>query len=252
MPTDNDNAPQAEQERFEQHIEGQFIPKVYCSHSELVPLFELKAHPQNPKSHPVEQLQAFAEIIKGNGIRRPITVSRRSGFIVAGHGLFQALEMMGALKAPVDYQDFKDEAHELAHLAADNKLAEYGVVNEAQLNNVVRHIEANGLDKALAGVLSELEEIIDEEKKEDDCQFPLVPDYDEGYNGVIIFCRGELEWTQLTTMLPLPRKINRKGNIGTTRVLHAKEFFEMVKKLRATPDANIPAPAPAAPTTEGN
>lgn len=201
-------------------------PKIYCAYTALVPLVDLKPHPQNPKSHPIEQIEAFKEIVKVNGIRRPITVSKRSGFVVAGHGLLQTLELLGVHDAPVDFQDFKDEAHELAHLAADNKLAEYGVVNEAQLKSVVKQIEAHGLDKALAGILDELDVVLAEDDTAESCTYPLQPEFDEGYDAVLIFTRTETEFAQLATVLGLPRTMNRKGNIGVTRVVHWKQFLE--------------------------
>jgi hypothetical protein len=130
--------------------EAQFEPKIYCTFTKMVSIAELLKlqHPLNPKRHPEEQVAAFKEIIRHNGIRRPITVSKLSGKIVAGHGLLQALEQLKAQHAPVDYQDFKDEAHELAHMMADNKLAEYGITDEAQLKAVVKQIEDGGLDVA--------------------------------------------------------------------------------------------------------
>jgi hypothetical protein len=136
-----------------------YEPKIYCSFTKLVPVVDLltKQHPLNPKSHPEEQLATFREIIKANGVRRPITVSNLSGCIVAGHGLLLALADLGCVHAPVDFQDFKDEAHELAHLAADNKLADLGEVNEAAMSKVVKQIEAGGLDSILAGIVAELE-----------------------------------------------------------------------------------------------
>jgi len=136
-----------------------FEPKIYCAFGKLVPVAELLKlqHPLNPKSHPEDQIAAFKAIIKANGIRRPITVSNLSGCVVAGHGLLLTLAELGAVSAPVDYQDFKDEAHELAHLAADNKLAELGEVNDAAMKRVVKQIEDGGLDAQLAGILAELE-----------------------------------------------------------------------------------------------
>jgi hypothetical protein len=50
-------------------------------------------------------------------------VSKRSGYIVVGHGRKIAGIEIGCL-VPVEYQDFADEAEERLHLAADNKLAE--------------------------------------------------------------------------------------------------------------------------------
>ena len=66
--------------------------------------------------------------MKHQGWRHPITVSKQSGYIVAGHGRLAAAQSLGWAKAPVDMQDFENEADEFAHLIADNKIAEL-VVN---------------------------------------------------------------------------------------------------------------------------
>ena len=132
---------------------------IKCAHSELLSVKDLKSkvHPQNPKHHPAEQIASFRKILEHQGIRRPVVISKRSGLIVAGHGLLETLVVMRCDKAPVDYQDFATEADELAHMLADNKLAELGQINEAQVSKIIADIEGAGLDRELAGLIAELE-----------------------------------------------------------------------------------------------
>lgn len=135
--------------------------KIYCAYSKLVPLDELKPHPLNANRHPDTQIALFKEIIRGNGIRRPVTVSNRSGHVVAGHGLIAALRALRVKAAPVDFQDFEDEAHELAHLAADNRIAELGEIDDKALAKVIREIESKGGDLDLTGfALSDLDKLL--------------------------------------------------------------------------------------------
>ncbi len=128
---------------------------IKCAHTKLLTVDELlpKVHPLNPKQHPPEQIESFKKILAHQGIRRPIVISKRSGLIVAGHGLLETLAAMKCDKAPVDYQEFASEADELAHMVADNKLAEAGEINQVQLDS----IEQAGLDKALAGIVEDLD-----------------------------------------------------------------------------------------------
>ncbi len=58
------------------------------------------------------------------GWRHPVTVSKRSGFVVAGHGRIAAARLNGWAQVPVDEQEFANEADEYAHLIADNKIQE--------------------------------------------------------------------------------------------------------------------------------
>ena len=60
--------------------------EVWCAHERLSPIEELKPNPRNPNKHPEEQLELLAKNIRYFGWRHCITVSKRSGCIVAGHG----------------------------------------------------------------------------------------------------------------------------------------------------------------------
>lgn len=65
---------------------------VFCSYKEMMSLVELeqRRHPNNPNSHPPQQIRVYAKIQEKNGIRKPIILSKRSGKIVAGHGALEA------------------------------------------------------------------------------------------------------------------------------------------------------------------
>ena len=92
----------------------------------------LTPHPKN--KHPPEQIEALIKIFKYQGLRKPITVSNRSGYIVTGHGTRIACIKMGMKKVPVNRQDFEDETQEILHLNADNGLAQWGVMDYAAIN----------------------------------------------------------------------------------------------------------------------
>jgi hypothetical protein len=97
---------------------------VKCSFTKMADVNTLVPHPMNPNKHGERQIEMLAKIIKYQGFRNPIVVSKRSGFIVAGHGRLMAAHKLGLTEVPVDEQDFKDEAAEFSHLIADNKIAE--------------------------------------------------------------------------------------------------------------------------------
>src|SRR3990167_7954221 len=65
-------------------------PALHCAHARLVPTSKLKPNPQNPNKHSAEQLKLYAKIIRHQGWRRAIVVSKRSGLIVTGHGAWLA------------------------------------------------------------------------------------------------------------------------------------------------------------------
>lgn len=95
----------------------------HCKYDELIDPSKLIDHPHNCNTHPRRQLDALVAYIRQTGWRHKVVVSKRSGYIVVGHGRKIAGIEIGCL-VPVEYQDFADEAEERLHLAADNKLAE--------------------------------------------------------------------------------------------------------------------------------
>lgn len=60
--------------------------EIHCVYSHLRDPNELRANPANPNQHSAHQLQLLASIIQEQGWRNPITVSKRSGLVVRGHG----------------------------------------------------------------------------------------------------------------------------------------------------------------------
>jgi len=111
--------------------------QVHCAHTQITDVDLLVPHPRNPNKHTEEQIKLLAKIMKHQGWRHPITVSTRSGFIVAGHGRLMAARLNGWSHAPVDMQQFESEADEYAHMVADNKIAELSDVDLSMVNTDV-------------------------------------------------------------------------------------------------------------------
>lgn len=136
-------------------------PAVQCAHSAMMPVADLaaKIHPGNPNTHPPAQVELLAKIIEHTGWRRPIRLSKRSGLITAGHCSLLACQLRGWAKAPVDLQDYRTEADELADLAADNELARHAQTDDAALQALLATLDTAGLDRQLAGIIAQLEEV---------------------------------------------------------------------------------------------
>ncbi len=82
-------------------------PVIHCAFDKLISVEELKPHPRNPNKHPKDQIRLLAHIMKAQGIRRPIVVSRRSGLITIGHGRLEAAKLNGWQIYPVDFQEYE-------------------------------------------------------------------------------------------------------------------------------------------------
>ena len=136
-------------------------PEINCSYDELRAAITLQPHPRNPNTHSDEQIKLLAKIIQHQGWRNPVVVSKLSGFIVAGHGRLKAAELLGLDEVPVDLQDFKTEADELAHLVADNRIAELSEINRVTLADIIADLDTGEIDLELTGFeLPDLEELM--------------------------------------------------------------------------------------------
>jgi hypothetical protein len=103
----------------------------------MADLVSLVPNPKNANRHNDQQIQLLAKIMKFQGWRHPIVVSKRSGFIVAGHGRLMAAKLNGWTEAPVDEQDFENEAAEVAFLVSDNTIAELAETDLAKVQDLV-------------------------------------------------------------------------------------------------------------------
>lgn len=130
--------------------------KIHCSHTELRDPTSLVEHPRNYNTHPAEQIRLLAKIIKHQGWRNPITVSKRSGFVVKGHGRLAAAMLLKTEKVPVDVQDYKDEASEVADMIADNRIAELAETDRDLLKGLLLDDVFDGFDIELTGFDSDL------------------------------------------------------------------------------------------------
>ena len=134
---------------------------VFCSHDELIPIEKAIPNPKNPNQHSESQIALLANIIQANGWRAPITISKRSGFIVKGHGRRLAALHNDSGHVPVDYQDYASEAEEWADLIADNRLSELSTLDTTMLVDLIGEMDTGEVPVELTGYSEEdLAEII--------------------------------------------------------------------------------------------
>ena len=136
-------------------------PEINCSYDELRAAITLQPHPRNPNTHSDGQIKLLAKIIQHQGWRNPVVVSKLSGFIVAGHGRLKAAELLGLDEVPIDLQDFKTEADELAHLVADNRIAELSEINRVTLADIIADLDTGEINLELTGFeIPDIEELM--------------------------------------------------------------------------------------------
>ena len=122
-----------------------------CNYTRLEPIEKIVPNPRNPNTHPEEQIDMLARIMDFQGWRLPIVVSKRSGFIVRGHGRLLAAQRLGLKKVPIDEQDYENEAQEWADLIADNRIAELAETDRATLKDVLEQLDTGEIDLDFTG-----------------------------------------------------------------------------------------------------
>lgn len=127
-------------------------PLVRCSFTEMVDISKLVPHPLNPNKHPPSQIEYFIAILQFQGVRRPITVSKRSGFITKGHGQLLAFQHAGWEQAPIDYQDYDSEEQELADIVADNTLQKMSEMETGKLQEIIVKLDTGAMDLKILGI----------------------------------------------------------------------------------------------------
>lgn len=128
---------------------------IECAHDAVVPLEQIIPNPRNPNRHSSAQVELLAKIIKAQGWRAPITVSERSGFIVKGHARLAAAQLLGLESAPVDYQQYANEAAEWADMIADNRIAELATRDMPALKDLLEELNTGAIDMDLTGYTHE-------------------------------------------------------------------------------------------------
>lgn len=127
------------------------IQEFYCAYDELWEVGKVVPHPRNPNQHPDNQLKLLAKIIEGHGWRAPITVSKRSGYVIRGHGRLAAALLLGCDKVPIDLQEYASEAEEYADMIADNRIAELAEIDQEELNSLIHDLDSADYDMSRLG-----------------------------------------------------------------------------------------------------
>lgn len=212
--------------------------RVLCAHTSLADPATLKPNPANPNRHSAHQIQILAAIIQEQGWRAPITVSKRSGLIVRGHGRLEAALLMGCDKVPVDEQDYANEAEELADLLADNRLSELAELDEADLRKVIEKLrEADpSFDVELTGFMEdEIAKLFAEEDVEDVLEtIPRMECQAFEHHDYLVFMFHDLrDWMlalQGMGVVEVDYSISRTSKrIGIGRVLNGKRLLQLLQ-----------------------
>lgn len=208
--------------------------KVFCSHTEMRDPVSLVEHPRNYNTHPAEQIRLLAKIIKHQGWRNPITVSKRSGYVVKGHGRLAAAMLLKCEEVPIDLQDYKDEASELADMIADNRIAELAEADQNELENLLKDDSFNDFDIELTGFTSDFlnqEDVTSQDNQPGEIEFS--PEVDESHNYVVLYFDNDMDWLSAQSHFNLKSVYSKRANgkpwsKGIGRVINGAEYLAKI------------------------
>jgi hypothetical protein len=210
--------------------------EIHCKHSKLEDIASLVPHPQNPNKHPDKQIALLAKIIRHSGWRSPIVVSKRSGFIVSGHGRLEAAKLLNVQTVPIDVQDFKTEAEEFAHLVADNRIAELSGLSDDKLTELLSGLSETDLDMELTGFDGdELAKLLEMNHEEVEGSEKFSEAIAESNNYVVLKFNNDIDWLAAQTHFNLEtvtakRQNGKPWSKGIGRVIDGASYINSLDK----------------------
>lgn len=116
----------------------------------MVPLDQLQPYENNPREHPVDQINQIANAMKEWGWTIPILVDEENR-IIAGHGRYMAAKKLGMAEAPVIIAEGWDEAKKRGYTIADNQLTASSDWDKGKLSNELKSLQNAMFDLGLTG-----------------------------------------------------------------------------------------------------
>lgn len=104
----------------------------------LISIGDIRPHPDNYKIHPPEQLRSLKASLKTFSWTTPIKANLE-GFIIAGHGMYQAALEEGYTHVPVEFCALDSQLSK-AYLVADNETARRAVTDDDSLSILLEGI----------------------------------------------------------------------------------------------------------------
>jgi len=212
--------------------------RVRCGFTKLVPLRQLKPHPENPHKHPQTQVALLSELITSIGWRYPIVVSKQSGFIVSGHLRLIVAKRLEMPKAPVEVQDFETEENERTQLLADNRMPELAQIDGDALALILTRLRERNANVALTGYDAKtVEQILKAARKAVTDKGQPIPEMElqpfEHYDYIVLMFKTTQDWMRALqlfkikdvnfSIVPEYKRIGLGRVVDGARIL--QEFF---------------------------
>lgn len=187
--------------------------------NKIMKLSDIRLNPDNPRkikqakmAKLIKSIKDFPEMMK----IRPIVVDE-TGMILGGNMRYQALKKMGIKETEVTIAEGLTDAQKREFIIKDN--SEFGEWDFDMLLGWDEPLEDWGLE------LDENEEI-GNEYNNNNCEYPLIPIYDEKYEAIIIICRTETEIARIKTKfnMIMPKRSYKNTYLGDYNVIESRDI----------------------------
>jgi hypothetical protein len=216
---------------------------VHCKHTKMEDIVNLVPHPQNPNKHPDKQIALLAKIIKNSGWRSPIVISKKTGFIVSGHGRLEAAKLLNVQTVPIDVQEFASEAEEYAHLVADNRIAELSGLSDDKLTELLAGLSETDIDMELTGFDGdELAKLLDVNHEEIEGSEKFSEAIAESNNYVVLVFKNDIDWLSAQSHFELDtvtakRQNGKPWSKGIGRVIDGASYITKATTFNINKDS---------------
>lgn len=106
------------------------------------PLSELRRMEKNIRRHPEKQIKEYVRSLKMFGQVKPVVIDE-TGLILAGNGLFEALQSMGAETCQCYVMKGLSPAQKKKLMLADNRVYELGVTDTSIFDEIIKELEGD-------------------------------------------------------------------------------------------------------------
>ena len=201
---------------------------------ETIPAGDLLEHPKNWRVHPEKQRSALLAALDTIGIADAVLAyksERNDGKLTLIDGHLRR-DLMDTI--PVLVTDLTDDEADVL-LASHDVLTTMAQRDEEILGELLDGIEMDiprDLMLVIDPDLEGLDEELDAEGNKERAKYPIVPEFDEGYDSVIIFATRESDWLWLEKELDLQPMKDRK-KIGLSHVLTVTDFRKWLARVKA-------------------
>lgn len=129
-------------------------PSLKSVESSTLALSDLKPYAKNSRKHPEHQINSLVAAIERFGFTQPVIVDE-SYTILAGHGRYEAAQLLSLPSVPVRIVSGLSEQEKKAYVIADNKIAEQSTWDEENLLSELAQLQDFDADAALTELFDE-------------------------------------------------------------------------------------------------